>query len=197
MSLFSSLVGVFSHFNFLDYFFVGLLVVAMLAGGFKGFCRQVISWFFWIVAGYVAYYYSFELADHFLSNTFSSQIFRVFVVDVGLLFLAIVLSFLVNRIMQTLLSLTGLCVFDRFLGVYFGMVQGALLIAVIVTGFSATGVKDEQWWRHSRVVVMTSALMPLYAEDMVGFIDTSLRGLNALWMKSAGEQFTWRFDNHQ
>lgn len=197
MPLLSSISNLFSHFNTLDYAFIGILVVAMLIGGFKGFCRQIVSWFFWILAGYVAYNYSTHLADHFLSGRLSSPILRLLIVNFGLVVSAFVFSFLFNRIMQSLLSVTGLSVFDRFLGVYFGMVQGVVMIAIVVTGFSATSLKQEPWWRHSRVVVMTSALMPIYAEDMVKLIDSTLSGLHVFWMKTAGEQFKWQFDSTQ
>ena len=194
MSLLNSIAGVLTHFNALDYCFVAVLAIAMLAGGIKGFCKQVVSWFFWIVAGYVAYFYSSDLAELFLSNIISTQILRVLVVDLCLLAGAMFLVFAVNRVMQGLLILTGMSVFDRFLGVYFGMLQGVVLIAIVVTGFTSTGVKNESWWKGSRVVVMTSTLMPIYADDMGRLIDYSLKGLNKMWMGSIGNQFSWGID---
>ena len=194
MSLLNSIARVLSHFNALDYCFVAILAVAMLAGGIKGFCKQVVSWFFWVIAGYIAYFYSFDLAELFLSNVISSQILRGLVVDRCWLTGAIFLGFLVNRMVQGLLVLTGMSVFDRFLGVYFGMMPGFVMIAVVVTGFSSTGVKDELWWKDSRVVIMTSTLMPIYADDMGRLINYSLKGLNKMWMSSIGNQFAWSFE---
>lgn len=194
MSLLNSAAAIFNHFNTLDYAFITLMVVAMIAGGLKGFCKQVISWFFWILAAYVAYFYSTDLADMFLRSYVSSYYLRLIIVDVLLLLSALVVSFVVNRLMQGMLSLTGMSVFDRFLGVYFGLMQGVVLIAVVVTGFSTTTVKHEDWWRGSRVVAMTSTLMPIYAEDMMKMIDWSLRGMNEVWSRTLGDQFAWQLD---
>lgn len=194
MSLLNSAATIFNHFNTLDYAFITLMVVAMIAGGLKGFCKQVISWFFWILAAYVAYFYSTDLADMFLRSYVSSYYLRLIIVDVLLLLSALVVSFVVNRLMQGMLSLTGMSVFDRFLGVYFGLMQGVVLIAVVVTGFSTTTVKHEDWWRGSRVVAMTSTLMPIYAEDMMKMIDWSLRGMNEVWSRTLGDQFAWQLD---
>jgi membrane protein required for colicin V production len=191
----NTITTVFQHFNYLDYAFMTLLVIAMLVGGFKGFCRQIVSWFFWIVAAYIAYYYASDLAEYFFSSRLTSPLLRLLLVNFALFVVTLVMSYLFNRIVQALLSLSGLSVFDRFLGVYFGMVQGVVLIAIVVTGFSATGIKNEPWWRHSRVVVMTSALMPLYAEDLVQVVDASLKSLNKLWDKGVGDQFSWQFDS--
>lgn len=194
MSLLNSAVAVFNHFNTLDYAFISLLVIAMIAGGLKGFCKQVISWFFWILAGYVAYFYANDVGEIFLRGYISSGYLRLIIVDVSLLICALVVGFVVNRLMQGMLSLTGMAVFDRFLGVYFGLMQGVVLVAVVVTGFSTTTVKHEDWWRGSRVVAMTSTLMPIYAEDMMKLIDWSLRGMNEVWSRSVGEQLSWQLD---
>ena len=191
MSLINSVAAVFSHFNALDYCFVAMMVLAMLAGGMKGFCRQIVSWFFWIVSGYVVYCYGSDLADSFLKQSISTPFLRVMAVDVAIIVSAMILSFVVNRLMQGVLVVTGMSVFDRFLGVYFGMMQGVVLIAIIVTGFASTSVKHEAWWRESRVVVMTSALMPVYADDFGRLIESSLKNLNLLWMRSVGDQFAW------
>ena len=197
MSILNALGGVLSHFNFLDYCFVGMLIVAMLVGGFKGFCKQLVSWFFWILAGYISYFYSFGLAERWFGSTFSSPIVCVLAVNFILFGSAFLTSFLLNRFMQGVLSVTGLSVFDRFLGVYFGLVQGVFLIAIVVTGFSSTGVKDETWWKRSRVVVMTSTLMPIYAEDMIRLLDRSFSNINQAWMDNLGGRFTWEFDQNQ
>ena len=191
MSLLNSFIAIFSHFNMLDYCFVAGLVVAMLAGGMKGFCRQVVSWFFWILAGYVAYFYAQPIGDALLGQSISVPMLRILIIDLGLLAGAMLCSFIVNRLMQGVLIVTGMSVFDRFLGVYFGLMQGAVLIAVVVTGFTSTGIKHEAWWRESRVVIMTSALMPIYADDLGYVIDYSLKTMNKVWMQSIGDQFSW------
>ena len=71
MSILNALGVVLGHFNFLDYCFVGILITAMLFGGFKGFCKQLVSWFFWILAGYISYFYSFGLAEQWFSSEIS------------------------------------------------------------------------------------------------------------------------------
>ena len=107
MPLLSSISNLFSHFNTLDYAFIGVLVITMLIGGFKGFCRQIVSWFFWIMAGYIAYHYSTHLADHFLSGRLSSPILRIVIVNFCLVAGAFVLSFLFNRTLVAPLACCG------------------------------------------------------------------------------------------
>ena len=197
MSLLNALGEVLNHFNFLDYGFLFLLICAMLMGGFKGFCRQLVSWFFWILAGYISYFYSFSMAQRWLSSSFNSPFVCVLVANLMLLLMVFLVVFLVNRLMQGMLMVTGLSVFDRFLGVYFGLIQGAALVACLVVGFSSTSIKEEPWWSGSRVVTMTSALMPIYASDMIGMIEGSFARVNDVMVKNFGSHFSWDFDPKQ
>lgn len=193
MSLVNAVGGVLNYFNYLDYAFVSFLVVAMLVGGFKGFSKQVVSWFFWIVAAYVAYFYSVGLSERFLSGFFTSPLVRIMVANLAIFTAAFVLSRVVNRMVQCLLSLSGLVVFDRFLGVYFGLVQGLIMVAVLVTSFSSTRIHEEPWWSQSRIVVMASALMPIYAEDSVNWIEAKFADVHGVLMK----RFVWTFEDRQ
>ena len=191
MSLINSVSAMFSHFNFLDYVMLGFMSCAMLLGGIKGFCRQIVTWFFWLVAGYIGYYHAVALSEVWLVSVTSVQLIRVGLIVFGLMLMAMMCNFVLNRIMQGLLQATGMVVFDRFLGVYLGLVQAVVMVAILVTGFTATSVRHEMWWQESRVVAMTTALVPIYATDSKRLVDQAFTHIHALWSNHMEGQLTW------
>jgi uncharacterized membrane protein required for colicin V production len=193
----SAVSTVLSHFNFLDYMAIGLISCAMFLGGIKGFCQQIVSWFFWLVAGYIGYYHAVSLSNVWFVSVASAQVVRIGLVLLSLLLVAILCSFVLNKIMQRLLQLTGMVVFDRFLGVYLGMVQAVVMLAFLITGFSATSVRHEHWWQESRVVTMTAALMPVYASDAGRLVDQLFAHMHKLMAHNVTSQLNWGSDNEQ
>ena len=165
--------------NALDLVLLGVLAIATIVGALRGVSRMVFSWILWIGVLYFLYNYYHTLAhlpilDQSIGNEFL-QIFAVF--SVG-----IVCTFIVSAIVQIMLgraiSVLGLVVVDKFLGLYLGMIQGVLLVGLLVLSFARTSISDEQWWKQSKVVSITTYYAPIYTKGYVELIENATQKLD-------------------
>lgn len=169
----------FESLNSLDTFLLGLVGVFILIGGYRGFSKMVFSWALWFGSAYLVYHYSIDLAHTvWLEETIGNDFIQIFAVFSGM----IAATFLVSGVSQMLLgrALTtmGLVLVDRFLGLYLGFIQGALLVAVLILAFAKTPMSEDAWWKNSQVVRMTMTYVPLYSSSTVEIIDTFTKQLD-------------------
>ena len=77
---------------------------------------------------------------------------------------------LVSYIMGEFVKMTGLTGTDRFLGTFFGLARGALIVVLIVAGLHYVApVKEDDWYRDSKLVpeigVLIERLGPILWEQ--------------------------------
>lgn len=169
----------FAALNSLDTFLLGLVGLFVLMGGYRGFSKMVFSWTLWISSAYMVYHYSLDLSHTvWLQQTIGNDFLQIFAVLSGI----VAATFLVSGVSQMLLgrALTslGLVLVDRFLGLYLGFIQGALLVAVLVLAFAKTPMSEDAWWQNSQVVRMTMTYVPLYSSGSVEIVDTLTKQLD-------------------
>lgn len=129
-----------------DYAFLGLLVLSMLVGGWRGFVSEVFALVGWAVAVFVAWHFasvvSIYLATH-ISVVWLRWLAAFLLIFVSVLLLLAVLRFLFRE----LLGLSGLHPVDRFLGACFGVVRGVVIALLVVAVGGLTTLPKETWWR--------------------------------------------------
>ena len=165
--------------NSLDIFLLGMIGLFILLGGYRGFSKMVFSWTLWIGSAYIVYHYSLDLAHIvWLEQTIGNDFLQIFAVFSGM----VAATFLVSGVSQMLLgrALTslGLVLVDRFLGLYLGFIQGAILVAVLVLAFAKTPMSEDAWWKNSQVVRMTMTYVPLYSSGSVEIVDALTKQLD-------------------
>jgi membrane protein required for colicin V production len=84
-----------------------------------------------------------------------------------------ILGVLANRAVRG----TGLTGTDRSLGVIFGLLRGALLVALLVFLASLTPLPEEPWWEQSRLVPEFQRLVAWLLEQVPQSLQKRLRGL--------------------
>ena len=104
-----------------DYFTLVLLLVSALVGISRGLFKEVLALASWFVAAWVAYHYTNYLATEWLS-TFH---------------------------MDELLSLGGLSLTDRFLGLVFGLARGGLIVVILATLAALTPIPQSVAWKNA------------------------------------------------
>lgn len=132
---------------------IAILLVIAVSGIFglsRGFVREVLSVTAWVAAIVVARLYSPHLVPMFASVT-DNETGR-YVLAFALLCLGVlILGAFVNKFMARLISMVGLQVTDRLLGVVFGVARGVIIVAVAVF-FAREGFSDESWWMESQAI---------------------------------------------
>jgi membrane protein required for colicin V production len=134
-----------------DNIIIGLVLISVLIGLFRGFIPEVMSIAVWIVSVWLAWQYadvvSVRLEDKIDSPALLLWLSRAIVFAGGLIgggLLTAVVSLLVEK--------SGLSGTDRVLGMAFGLVRGVLVFGVLVVFARVLDLQQETWWTQSRLI---------------------------------------------
>ena len=83
---------------------------------------------------------------------------RLIVSFITLFVMTLIVSSVINFFAVKLVHRTGLTGTDRFLGVVFGFLRGALLVSVLVLLAGLTSLPKEAWWGESTFLFRFQAI---------------------------------------
>lgn len=118
-------------FNWLDWAIIAVVGLSMLLSLWRGFVREAMSLFGWVIAFVIANLYSDVVATQ-LAATIENESARHVAAYVIVFIAVLVASNLVSFLLKQVVWMTGLTVLDRILGTVFGFARGILLILVAV-----------------------------------------------------------------
>ncbi len=137
--------------NIFDFIIIGLIAFSAVISIFRGFIRELLSIVTWVVAFWVAWHFSSELAV-ILSAYIHSKSLQYPVAFIGLFVITMILGGLVNYLLGQLVDKTGLSGTDRSLGLLFGLLRGVLIVGVLLMILKLTPATEESWWQQSRLI---------------------------------------------
>jgi len=135
----------------LDYFAIGILVVSAAVGLWRGFFREIIALVAWFAAAWLAYHFCNYLATEWLSAFIPNEAARLASAFLLIFVAVLIAAGLLARTFQSLLSSAGLTLVDRFFGLIFGFVRGALVLVVLSTLGALTGAQQTKAWQASAI----------------------------------------------
>jgi len=135
----------------LDYFAIGILVVSAVVGLWRGFFREIIALVAWFAAAWLAYHFCNYLATEWLSAFIPNEAARLASAFLLIFVAVLITAGLLARAFQSLLSSAGLTLVDRFFGLIFGFVRGALVLVVLSTLGALTGAQQTKAWQASAI----------------------------------------------
>ena len=116
--------------NFADWFILVVLVASGLISFSRGFTKEFLSLFLWVVAFIAAIsleYLATPKIDEYIGNPEISKILSYVVVFIVFIFIGGILIKFISKIIKW----SGASGFDRFLGVLFGLIRGLIVLFVI------------------------------------------------------------------
>ncbi|MBV8063441.1 MAG: CvpA family protein [Nevskia sp.] len=134
----------------LDYVFVGIVLLSVLWGALRGFIREALSLATWVAAFVLSLGYGPQFAEQ-LRTTIASDPLRL-VAGYAIPFFGVLLvGGLLIWIIAWAVRGAGLAPLDRMLGSGFGLLRGGFIVLalVMVAGFTSLG--REPWWRQSQI----------------------------------------------
>jgi membrane protein required for colicin V production len=150
--------------NAADYLIVGVLFASMLLGMLRGFVREAIGLLAWLGGLWLAWRYAPYL-EPLLGGTVGSPPVSLWTARALILLGVLVIGWLIAGILGYLLRHSALSVLvDRILGLVFGTVRGAVVIAVFVMLGEFVELNRVDWWKRSH-------LLP-YASELAGWIQS-------------------------
>lgn len=158
----------------IDWVIIGILVISTLMSVRRGFVKEALSLATWIAAVIIARLFAGQFSV-LLESQIETGSLRLgasyLVLFIGTLMVGGMVNFLVGEFVK----MTGLTGTDRFLGMFFGLARGGLIILVIVAGLHyALPIKEDKWYTDSRlipeIVTVIERLGPVLWEQGEQFI---------------------------
>ncbi|HEX4971873.1 MAG TPA: CvpA family protein [Steroidobacteraceae bacterium] len=150
--------------NAADYLIVGVLFASMLLGALRGFVREAIGLLAWLGGLWLAWRYAPQL-EPLLGGMVGQPPVSLWTARVLILLGVLVIGWLIAGLLGYFLRHSALSVLvDRVLGLVFGTVRGAVVIAVFVMLGEFVELDRVDWWKRSH-------LLP-YASEMAAWIQS-------------------------
>lgn len=126
--------------NYLDIFFIVLLVLGAVKGYLKGFIIEIFSFFAFFVGLFVAIELTVPISGRFFAG---SDYFQFYTVAVFLLlfFLSLIVINIAAKAIKKVVDLTLLGIFDNLLGSLAAVFKWAFIISVIFWVFDSIGLR--------------------------------------------------------
>jgi len=154
-----------------DWFIVVLVLLSCVIGAMRGLMREGVALITWILGLYLAWTFAGLVEPH-LGGLLAQDGVRVWVARLVILVIVLLIGSVVGLILQYLIRHSPFGTADRFLGFFFGLLRGALLVGVAVIFAQLVELDKERWWSESRFLpygeVMADTIRTMVDEVKVG-----------------------------
>jgi|TARA_B100001093_G_C26691691_1_gene955107 membrane protein required for colicin V production len=158
--------------NIADWFILVVLTASGLISLARGFTKEFLSLFLWIVAFVAAVSLEFLATpkiNEYIGNPEISKILSYVVVFM----ICIILGGIVIKFIGTLIKWSGASGFDKFLGVLFGLARGSIVLFVIFLILPAS-IKSTDLINNSKITPIIEKYAPqieAYLRDLIDNTD--------------------------
>lgn len=125
-----------------------IIGISALIGLFRGLIKEAISLATWILAIWAGLSFASKFGQ-MLPFQVGDQTVQMVIAFAILFIIILLVGGIANYLAGQLVDKTGLSGTDRTMGLVFGMMRGALIVAVIVLLAGLTNMPDEEWWQQS------------------------------------------------
>lgn len=135
--------------NYFDFILLGILLVFVIIGGWRGFVREILSLTTWAAAIVVGWLFADDIAGLYDTLVQDDVMRRMlgFVTLFAVVFLTgMLVSFLVNRY---LLQKKTFRLGNTVLGGFFGAARGAVIVVLVFLLAGLTTFPQRDWWREA------------------------------------------------
>lgn len=166
-----------AHWNLFDYVIVGVVLLSVIVGFFRGFLREAISLATLFFAFYAALKFSYVISGmfHFVSNPRLEYILSAIVTFI----VVMVLGAMINKVAGGLLMATGLGIFDKLLGLGFGAARGLLFVTIMLLAIQVTRMDNLAWVQQSDLAPRFQPIVTYFS----GMLPKELTNVTA-WMQT-------------
>jgi len=138
-------------FNWVDYSIIGILGFSVLVGLLRGFVREVLSLTSWILAFWISFTFSGDVA-RLLETDISSPVLRIVIAVAVLFIVSFIIMTIISMLITKILEKMRLRGTDKTLGVIFGFGRGILLVTLLLLLGNVIWVAQTSWLQASILV---------------------------------------------
>jgi len=133
--------------TWLDYIVIGVLVLSIAWGAWRGLVHEVLSLAGWVMAFVAANLLAAPLAESFPANMRPEL--RVVAAFVVVFIATLVITTLATALITKFIKVSVLQGLDRWLGALFGLVRGVLIVIALAIVAGLTSLPASSVWRAS------------------------------------------------
>ena len=152
-----------------DYATLAIFGLSILLSMMRGFVREILSLVSWIAAFFVAKLYTLELAP-LLPQEIPNESLRLLAAFLILFLATLLVSSLLAIALAQIFKNLGLSWVDRFLGAFFGLARGIVIVGVLVLLAGLTSFPKDARWRNAMfsapLEAMVVSVLPWFPRDI-------------------------------
>ena len=134
--------------GWVDLVLLGVFVLSVLVGLWRGFVFEIVSLLGWLLAYVIANSAGPFLADLIPLGSTDPQV-RLWAAYIVVFVLVLLTCTLLARLLRALVSATPLSFVDRLLGGVFGVARGMLILVVVATLVTLSPWANSTTWKNS------------------------------------------------
>ena len=151
--------------NWFDWSLVTITTLHSIYGLFRGFVREAVTATAWVLAAWIAYMYTSDLAVY-LQPHIAVNSMRIALTVVAVFAAVLIASSILRGALLWLISHAGLASLDYVLGLFFGVARGVVISMLIVIGTQYIGLNQDPWWQSSSMVEKLLVMMDKIPEHL-------------------------------
>jgi membrane protein required for colicin V production len=136
--------------TWLDYAFLLVLTVSMLAGFMRGLVREALGLGAWIVALLAARIFAKPIAD-LLEPYISHPDARLVLGFVLIIFIVVMICGFIIRLLNAAIEWVGMGFFNRVAGAIFGLARGAAILVIVTVVIGLTPLTQLGAWQQAQL----------------------------------------------
>jgi membrane protein required for colicin V production len=156
--------------NFIDYLILGIVLLSLFVGYFRGFLGEAISLISWLGGLWLAWHYAHLIEPH-LGGLIAKPPLSTWAARALMLLAVLVIGWIISGIVAYFANQSGISLMlDRLLGMLFGAIRGMVLVAVFVMLAKQVQLDRTSWWQDSRFMPIASEV----SDWVKGFADSAV-----------------------
>lgn len=134
-----------------DYTIIVLILISSVIGLLRGFIKEAVSLFIWLIAIWIGLTYSRTFSVLF-EDFIDSPSARIATASALLFFTTLILGAMISYLLGELVNRTGLTGSDRFVGMIFGIARGLVVVSIVIMLAGLTPLPEDSWWKESILI---------------------------------------------
>lgn len=149
----------------IDYALIAVVALSALISLFRGFVKEALSLLVWVLSFLVATQYA-ETVAAFLEAQINNDEIRYALAFATVFLATLIICAIITRLIVKLIRLSPLSGVDRVIGVFFGLMRGVVLVAVVVLLGNMTPLAADPVWSDSIIIAELQQFTDWFVENM-------------------------------